>query len=364
MSFPRIALPQGFHNPTILLTLLLAAVGGWLASRIGLPLGWLLGSLLAVAGAALIGWRPLGHPVQIWPKLRSGFIPVIGVSIGASFTPEILDQAAGWWPSLLALCLFIPAVHFLCYRLTLRDGRVDPVTAFYGTIPGGLIEAVEMGVQRGADVRVLTMLQFLRLILVIVFVPLGFTLLTGHAVGSASGAVIGGGQAHGAWQLLSLLGAGALGVMAGLLIRLPAALITGPILVSGLLHLAGLVQGAPPGWLMALTQLIVGGSLGVRFAGMQRSELKAALHLSVTNTGLVLVAAALVAWGLQAVQQQPVQAVFLAFAPGGIAEMSLIALSLEIGVVFVTAHHVLRIVLSVAFARLVAGRVLNPPRRD
>jgi hypothetical protein len=49
---------------------------------------------------------------------------------------------------------------------------------------------------------------------------------------------------------------------------------------------------------------------------------------------------------------EPTEAVFLAFAPGGLAEMSLIALSLQMSVVYVTIHHVARIVLSVLVARM------------
>ena len=50
-------------------------------------------------------------------------------------------------------------------------------------------------------------------------------------------------------------------------------------------------------------------------------------------------------------------AVFLAFAPGGLAEMGLIALSLQMSVVYVTAHHVLRIVLSVLIAQFLSRRL-------
>jgi uncharacterized membrane protein AbrB (regulator of aidB expression) len=53
----------------------------------------------------------------------------------------------------------------------------------------------------------------------------------------------------------------------------------------------------------------------------------------------------------------PIAAVFLAFAPGGITEMSLIALSLHVSVVFVALHHVIRIVLAISIARFFVGRV-------
>jgi len=55
---------------------------------------------------------------------------------------------------------------------------------------------------------------------------------------------------------------------------------------------------------------------------------------------------------------EPVAATFLAFAPGGLAEMGLIALSLDMSVIYVTAHHVLRIVLAVSAARILARRIV------
>ena len=48
----------------------------------------------------------------------------------------------------------------------------------------------------------------------------------------------------------------------------------------------------------------------------------------------------------------PRAAAFLAFAPGGVAEMSLIALSLQYSVVFVTLHHVARILIAVLVAKV------------
>ena len=49
---------------------------------------------------------------------------------------------------------------------------------------------------------------------------------------------------------------------------------------------------------------------------------------------------------------EPVSAVILAFAPGGVSEMSLVALSLHLSAVFVTMHHLVRIILAVMAARL------------
>ncbi len=223
------------------------SAGGFAAQALGLPLPMLLGSVLAVGGVALADLRPAGLAPLLPQTLRLWFIPVIGVAIGAAFTPSIFQEATTWWPSLLALCFFIPAAHGLGFVLLRRLGGLDGPTAYYGSIPGGLLESVMMGEQAGADVRMLVMLQFMRLILCILLVPLGFTWATGHAVGSAAGIAIGKGIGLSFTDWVVLGAAGLVGALAGHRLKLPAAFMTGPLLASGAVHLAGWVEGAPPG---------------------------------------------------------------------------------------------------------------------
>lgn len=337
--------------PALALTLCLGAVGGGLALLLHLPLALLLGSLVVTGVIAAAGWRPLGRAITLPMKLRSAFVPVIGVAIGGAFTPEVLGQAGAWWPSMLALLVFLPLAHglgFAIYRL----GGLPKLESFFGAVPGGLIETVQMGEEAGGDVRLMTVLQFLRLILTIIFVPLIFMGLTGGAVGSASGAELPAAAVpltvH---EVAVLLAAGGLGVWVGRLLRLPAAIMTGPILFSAVAHAAGLVHGVPPAWLVGVTQVVVGCGLGARFAGAEGAMLWRAARLAVVNAVLALGVAYGFAVLLADWVGEPVAAVFLAFAPGGLAEMSLIALSLQMSVVYVTVHHVARIVLSVMIAK-------------
>lgn len=338
-------------------TLVLGGLGGALAVAAHLPLGWLLGSLLTVGVLAAAGVRVAGRGVVLPTSLRQAFVPVIGVSIGAAFTPEVARQLPGWLPSLGALCLYLPLVHLVSYTI-FRRGGIARREAFYGGAPGGLIEAVQLGEEAGADPRLLTVLQFLRLILTIVAVPLLFLVLTGHSVGSAAGATLSRPTGLGVADALALVAAGLAGLVAGRLLRLPAHIMTGPLLASALLHGIGLVEGAPPGWLVAATQVVLGAGLGARFAGIGRAVLISAGRLALINAVAALTLALIFATGLHWLVDEPLAAVFLAFAPGGLAEMSLIALSLNISVIYVTAHHVLRIVLAVLAVKT-AGRWLR-----
>lgn len=334
------------------MTLALGAVGGLAAHAVHLPLGYLLGSMLVVGVIAALGLTPFGRPPTLPARLRFSFVPVIGVAIGGAFTPEVARAALGWGPSLAALGLFVPLAHAVAYAIY-RRGGLSPVEAFYGAVPGGLIESVQMGEEAGADVRLLIVVQTLRLILTIVTVPLIFLALTGHTVGSAAGAaMVGAAIPLTPLDVLLMLAAGGIGMQVGKRLRLPGYIITGPVLASALLHVTGLLQAIPPGWLIAVTQVILGAGLGVRFVGMSRAMLARCGRLAVMNAVASLILAFAFAEALHLLADEPVIATFLAFAPGGLAEMSLIALSLNMSVIYVTAHHVLRIVLAVSFAKL------------
>ena len=348
------------HVPTMLLALALGTAGGFAAQALGLPLPMLLGSLIAVSAAAILGLRPTGRVLGVPMPIRAAFIPVIGVSIGTAFTPGILEEVPRWWPSIAALLLYIPIAHAIGYTLTRRIGGLDKVTSFYGTMPGGFIESIALGDQAGADSAYLTMLQFLRLILCIVLIPIGFSLATGTTVGSSMGAVIGGAEhvlTASDWVILIV--AGVAGAWLGHLARLPAFMVTGPFVLSAVVHYFGWVEGGPPGWLIAATQLVIGTSLGARFAGRSPRILLHGAQLAGINVAAMLVVSAVAATALYGIVGERWEAVFLAFAPGGLAEMALVALSLEISVIYVTVHHVLRIVLAVLFARAFAAKVLG-----
>lgn len=352
------------HLPALAATLVLGALGGLAGWLGGLPLPLLLGSMGAVALVALLGWRPFWQDIHLPMPLRQCFIPIIGVAIGGSFTPELLQGAATWWPSLLALCVYVPVAHYIGYRIFCAGGLTGP-TAYFGSVPGGLIESVTMGEEAGADVATLVLIQFLRLILTIVAVPLLFVLLTGASVGSAAGAKMTGADNPVAlWDVAVLMIAGVAGYFGAAALRLPAAIMTGPLLLSALAHLAGLTEAVPPAWLIGLTQIVVGAGLGARFAGMAGSTLRRGFGLALATSVASLSLAYGFAAALHGLVGLDIAAVFLAFAPGGITEMSLIALSLQISVIFVTLHHVLRIVLSVLIARAFAHRIRQTDRQS
>ncbi|MCC6305241.1 MAG: AbrB family transcriptional regulator [Rhodobacteraceae bacterium] len=353
--------PLALRLAAMVIATAIALAGAFAARAASLPLPLMLGSLVALGGVSILRLSVFGITPRLPEGLRTVFIPVIGVAIGAGFSPALLAEAGRWLTSLAAVALFVPLAHALGYQVYRRMGGLAPSTAFFSAMPGGLFEALEMGEAAGADRQMLVVLQFLRLILCILLVPIGFTLLTGQVVGSAAGVRLQGASLpYTPADVLLLVAAGVGGVLVGRLVRLPGGLITGPLFASAAIHLAGFTATVPPPFLIGVTQLVMGATLGLRFWGMPGRTFGLALRLAGVNVAAMLGLAMVFAAVLHAILGERLSTVLLAFAPGGVAEMSLVALSLRASVAFVSAHHILRIVIAVAMAqaghRLVLGR--------
>jgi membrane AbrB-like protein len=327
--------------------LAVGAAGGAVAQAVGAPLPWLLGALVATGAAAAGGVRPLGAEIAFPEALRVAFVPVIGVLIGASFSPDVLAAIPGWWPGLLAAVLFVPAAHALGYLIYRRTGGHDRATALFAAMPGGLLEAIEMAGRGGADLAAVMTLQFARIAMVVTALPLLFMAAAGRPLGSAAGQAVAAAPLGPADAAL-LVAAGAAGLWGARRLRLPAAQILGPILASAAVHGAGLTHAAPPGWLVAVAQLVIGTGLGVRFRGMTGPTLRRLFAQAAVAVAAMLALGAAMAAGLAAAGVAPFAVGMLALAPGGVVEMGLIALSLEASPIYVTACHLVRIVAAVA----------------
>lgn len=331
---------------TTILVLACGAAGGVLASHTALPLPYMLGSLIATALlSSLIGHRfPTGYKFP--QSIRLIFLAVIGVMIGAQVTPDIAALIPSLMVSFAALTLFVGLAHAGNYVIFRRLGGYDQPTAFYSGTPGGLMESIAMGEEAGADIAILTMQQFLRIVLVISLLPIGLSLWLGGPVGSAGGMTLARENVD-LGQLPVVVAVGLLGLGVGKWLHLPAGQLTGPLFVAAAVSLTGLVPLDMPQWLINEAQIVIGASLGMRFGGLNRRALAKGLWLGLTSVIFMMtVALALVAL-VHRITGAPFDTLLISFAPGGVTEMALIALSLQANPALVTAHHIYRIILTV-----------------
>jgi len=357
MQMPRLIMPRIDQLVRYGAVLLIGAIGGGLLWSFGAPMPFLLGGFLATGLAVLTGVKVLGEPLSFPVQLRTAFIVVIGVLIGGSVDGDLLGAFRSSWMSFLAVLAFVLIAQAGNYVIFRRIGGYDRQTAFFGGTPGGLIESITLGEEAGGDARILTIQQFARIILVIMTIPFLVTLWHGSAVGSAAGASFAAEQAGLSavdWIVLTLTGA--IGFVIGKRLKLPAAILTGPVLLSALVHGTGLSDAYPPDLLVNVSQWIIGSGLGMRFAGLDRATLTKALGLAVISTIFMFSVGFALALGLSQFIELDLIVLFIIFAPGGVIEMGLIALSLNANPFFVTLHHLLRIAATVLMGSMMAKR--------
>ena len=342
--------PTGWRRkllpPGQMTTLLIAGCGSTLFAALHVPLAWMLGAMAFVTVAALARRR-----VAVAAPLRNVMLTVLGILVGSAFHADLFSSIVEWRWSIGGLVVFVAAgtaMGSLYLRALLRP---DAVTAYFAAAPGGMNEMVLAGEDMGGRPELITLSHSLRIMVVVFSVPFGFTLLTG-AGSPIMPARAPGPEAGGAAEYL-LLASCALAGPLGQRLRIPAAWMVGPMLVSGAIHVAELTVLAPPSAIVYAAQIVVGASLGIRFMTIDLRTLGRAGLSAVGLAVMLLGLAAACAFGVHAVSGLPVADLFLAYAPGGFTEMSLVAMSVGGDVAFVSAHHILRVFGIAAFAPLV-----------
>ena len=314
---------------------------------LSLPLPWMLGALFVTMAAAIAGL-----PVQGPMRLRPAIVAVIGVLLGSRFTPAVIGQAGEALVTLTILLVYLAAVAAVVVPWYRFVARQDWITAYFAGMPGGLSEMVELGEAKGADVPAIVLAHSLRIVLTIGLMAVLFRLVLGYDVGTAGGSVT-----HKAleWQdAAALIACAVLGALLGRKLHLPAPDFLGPLILSAAIHMAGITESAPPGLLINAAQIALGTILGCRFLGIDTRMLFRAGLYSLGATALTLGLALAGAAAMRAGAGVGLDQAMLALAPGGLTEMGLIALAIHADVAFVALHHVVRILIVLVLAPLVA----------
>ena len=340
------------------LALGLSVLGGIAFYYFSLPLPWMLGSAFLTTLAAL-----LGVGVVLPLRLRNLMVIVLGVLLGSSFTPEIAENAGQWLISLGGIVLYVLVVAGLAYGFLHRFAGYDPITAYFAGTPGGLADMTLIGASLGGDDRTIALTHALRIVTIVFVIAFGFRLLAGYVPQQRAAQYVPFAAVPPA-DFVLLAACGVIGALGARRLRLPAGNLLGPMLLSAAVHLTELTATKPPGALVAAAQVIVGGSIGCRFLGIPARRIVHTMVVALGSSSLMLGISLAFAGALASLAGLAFPALVLAFAPGGLVEMSVIALALGIDVAFVSTHNIVRVLAVLLLApllyRLVRKRA--PPR--
>jgi len=316
-------------------TLVFGAAGALVLGLAGMPAGWLSGAIVGVSAAALSG-----RPMYVPPQVGRAVYVLLGISLGSAVTPETVATMVTWPLSMLALTVAMVSVTVSVMAYLKFVHGWPTLDALFASAPGALAQAMALAQDTGANVRAIAMVQTVRLFILAVALPLIFA-----AFGVAGLPPPRGGNLP-MTQLLIELGVLLLASSGAALLAyrfsIPGGLIVGAMAASGVLHGGGWVHAFLPVPVAICSFIVMGAMIGTRLGG---ADIRQLARLSLVGIGALSVGttvgclfAAAVAWALNL----RLADVVMAYAPGAIEAMTIIAFALHLDPVFVGVHHLAR----------------------
>ena len=317
--------------------------GGLIFYFLKMPLPWMLGSIIFCLISAIFKF-----PITSPKKIRPFFVIVIGTLLGSGFTSDLLSQILqiSISLSLLLVHLFVCSLIIIPYYVFI--GKLDLRTAFFASMPGGLNEMTLISEEQGADDRKVALAHVVRIFFVVITVAFWFRVIEGITIIQpiTSEKMI---FEYPISELFYLFIAGFLGYYFAEKINLPAKFLLGPMIISGLFYSFGILQSSPPQELVIIAQVVMGTAIGCRFIGLETNEIFRSMFLGVGATLIMLFFTIVFAYLSYIYFENKFLEVILAFSPGGIAEMGIIAYSINADIAYVAAHQVFRLSMIVLF---------------
>ena len=307
------------------------------AGYFNVPLAWFLGPMLVTSVASLTGFKTK------MPRLvLSSVLIFLGLYIGNYIDKTLFSQMQQWaWTSLIMLAYIILSV-LLVSKYLQKFSNYDKKTSIFSAAPGALGPLMILAEDEKSDLSQVATSHLIRLIIIITIFP--FIVNSLHEVEKIN-LVTEIAKDQNIYHLFILLGLSIFLILIFDKLKIPAALLTGTLVASGFLQITEIASYKLSPNVIDYCLLILGSSVGCRFADKSFSEIKRnALHSFVATFLLVLLGlvAAFVA-GL--IIDKNFFTLLLSYCPGGIYEVAVIAIFFDLDPEFVSFHHIIRLLM-------------------
>ena len=345
-------MPKTFFK--MILALLIGLLGSLIFIFLHLPLPWLMGSIFATSVAIRFEKIPI-----ISPKLFSSPARIlIGLAIGSAFTPEILKYIPQYTFSLLLVIPFTILVIFFGTFYYYKILKYDLKTSYLGSMPGGVIEMVIIGQELKANTAKITLMQSSRLFFVVVSLPFiiqyifqidirGNQLLTTPLVNVNF------------TQFVVLYIFGVLGAIIAKKIKLTAAFLMGPMIISIILYSSGVFNVAIPDEFLKFIQIVFGVIIGFTFKGVPLKTIYQTLIATLGHFTILAILCILFIAIIHFYLDFKTLDILLAFGPGGQTEINLVAILVGANLPYITLHHIVRLLIVMNLAPILAKRLIS-----
>ncbi|MGB3401235.1 MAG: AbrB family transcriptional regulator [Microcoleaceae cyanobacterium] len=338
-----------FTTQEITQKIILAIAAGLLFTWLQVPVGWLLGPMIVGIFYAVIQQRSQPLP-PIFMTLGKSFV---ALTTAARFSPETIHLIAHYpIPVILGLLLTATLSLFHGYLLS-RWGGIDRVTGLLSFIPGAASSIVSIAEEMGADAVAITVLQYIRVLLVMLIIPGLINLLFPVNIASPVALPIADTVSSSiplSLNLLILALCCGIGFLLGKYLRLPASGFLGTFIVGLIVFWTSPEVIEVPQWLFATGLIFVGLSIGLKF---DWKTVKTLWKAVIIDIGLVLSLICFcfaIGYGFHLLTQVSVVTAILGLTPGGIEAMIATVMQKEGDVGLVLALQLSRMLSIILFS--------------
>ncbi len=308
-----------------------------IAEYFNIPLAWFLGPMLITSLASLMGLKTK------MPRLvLSSILIILGLYIGNYIDKNLFNQMQDWiWTSFIMLIYIILSV-LIVSKYLVRFSKYEKKTSIFSAAPGALGPLMILAEDAKTDLSQVATSHLIRLIIIITVFP--FIVNSFYDVDNVNiseKVIVNQNLSH----LIILIVSSVILILFFEKMKVPAALLTGTLVASGFLQITEVASYQISPDIIDYCLLILGSSVGCRFADKTFIEIgKNALHSFVATFLLVVlgIAAAVVA-GL--VIDKNFFTLLLSYCPGGIYEVAVIAIFFDLDPEFVSFHHIIRLLM-------------------
>ena len=307
------------------------------ADYFNVPLAWFLGPMLITSIVTLGGIRTK------MPRLvLSTVLIFLGLYIGNYIDQELFSQMHQWiWTSLIMLAYIIISVLIVSKYLQKFSGY-GKKTSVFSAAPGALGPLLILAEDEKSDLSQVATSHLIRLIIIITIFP--FIVNSFYETDNVNNVeiII---QNQNLNHLLILVVLSIVLIIILDKFKIPAALLAGTLVASGFLQITDIASYKLPPNVIDYCLLILGSSVGCRFADKTFKEIaKNSAHSFVATFLLVIlgIIAALIAGFFI---DKNFFTLLLSYCPGGIYEVAVIAIFFDSDPEFVSFHHIIRLLM-------------------
>lgn len=333
---------------------IVAGLGVAVFKLLQLPLPWLLGPIFACLAAALAGL-----PMRGIKLLNDATRTILGVAVGSIFTFTLLASMGAMWPTLLLIPVMTACIGIVGVAYFQHFWGYDFATSYYSAMPGGLQDMLAFGEEAGGNLRTLSLVHATRIMVIVVILPILLHWVWDADLKNPPGEP----AAALPWSQMALMVfCGIAGWQIAKRLGMFGATILGPLLLTAIFALAGILEHRPPAEAIWIAQFFIGMGVGSKYAGVTMAEVRRDVAAGLGFCMLLILMTIIFAEGIHLTQLAPPLETLLAFAPGGQAELTVLALIVGADMAFVVAHHVLRIFIVILGAPLLARLFSRPSK--